>query len=329
VNRRQLLLAAAASLVAAPSLGARAPRHRPIDLIQAQSNLGLRPNEAGALPGTARAAGVLIESGLARALRFRRTETVTQRPYVREAEPGTKLRNGSSIRAFNLELAGAVARSRRSGGFPLIVGGECSNLLGALLGLRRTGGRGLVHLDGHSDFLQPAFYPPDRPLHSAAGMDLALATGRGEPLLTRWPGIAGPLAADADSFQLGERYSDPPDRPTPLFNGTAITQLTLQRVRQIGLDEAARQIADHLARRRIRAGWLHIDVDILDQAVMPAVDSPGTPGLDFAELAALVRAILATDRIGGADVAIYDPDLDPDRRYARGLVQCLGAAFTP
>lgn len=62
---------------------------------------------------------------------------------------------------------------------------------------------------------------------------------------------------------------------------------------------------------------------------MPAVDSPGAPGLTFAELAALVAALLATGRFGGADVAIYDPDLDPDRRYARGLVACLGTAFAP
>lgn len=326
MNRRHFILSAAAGLAGRGVLARRA-QGRPIDLIASRTNLGLRPNDAGALPGTARAAEVLLANGLARAIRFRSTETVTQGPYSRDPEPGTKLRNGREIRAFNLELARRVEQSRRRGGFPLILGGECSDLLGGLLGLRRSGGRGLVHLDGHSDFLQPAFYPPERLLHSAAGMDLAMATGRGEPLLTQWPGIAGPLAADADTVQLGERYSDPPDRPLPLFAGTAITQLTLQRVREIGLGDAAAQIAAHLERRRIRAAWLHIDVDILDQAVMPAVDSPGTPGLDFAELAQLIGALIATGRIGGADVAIYDPDLDPDGRYARGLVACLGEGF--
>ena len=158
-------------------------------------------------------------------------------------------------------------------------------------------------------------------------MDLALATGRGEPLLTEWPGIAGPLVADADTFQLGERYSAAARAADAAVQRHRVTQLTLQRVRQIGVPEAAREIADFLERRRIRAGWLHIDVDMLDQSVMPAVDSPGTPGLDFAELAALIRAILRTGRIGAADVAIYDPDLDPDGRYARGLVACLGEAF--
>ena len=329
MNRREVLLGAAAGLIARPAQATRAVRSRPIDLIEAETNLGLRPNAAGALPGTARAARTLAEQGLARAIAFRHSERVTQGEYSRDAEPGTHLRNGRKIRAFNLALADAVAGSRRSGGFPLIVGGECSDLLGGLLGLRRTGGRGLVHLDGHSDYLHPAIYPPAFPLHSAAGMDLALATGRGEPLLTRWPGIRGPLAAGADVFQLGERYAQPPDRPAELLAGTGITQLTVQMVRTMGVPEATRRVIAFLEQRRIGAAWLHIDLDILDQAVMPAVDSPGTPGLDYAELAELVAGLLRSGRIGGADVAIYDPDLDPDRRYARGIVSCLGRAFAP
>jgi arginase family enzyme len=30
--------------------------------------------------------------------------------------------------------------------------------------------------------------------------------------------------------------------------------------------------------------WLHVDLDVLDRSAMPAVDSPGTPGLTFAQL---------------------------------------------
>lgn len=217
MNRRQLLLAGACGLsgLASPAFPAPTGR-RPIDLIDARTNLGLRPSDTDVIPGTDRAGRVLLEQGLARAIGFRRTEAVVAAPYSRDPEPGTRLRNGSKIRAFNLELADAVERSRRDGGFPLVIGGECSDLLGGMLGLRRSGGRGLVHLDGHSDFLTPQIYPPSRPLHAAAGMDLALATGRGEPLLTMWPGFATPLVAGVDAVQLGERYSSPPEAPIGL-----------------------------------------------------------------------------------------------------------------
>jgi len=44
-------------------------------------------------------------------------------------------------------------------------------------------------------------------------MDLALVTGRGDPLGTEWPGVEGPLIADADVIQLGERESRDADWP--------------------------------------------------------------------------------------------------------------------
>ena len=305
---------------AAPAASAK-PRHKPIDVIEAPTNLGLRPDDKGRIPSTDKAAGALIAAGLLLHLRVRTRTRLHELPYVREGEPGTKLRNGSKIRAFNLELADAVERSRRQGGFPLVVGGECSDLLGGVLGLQRKGGRGLVHVDGHSDF------PKDRPLHSAAGMDLALATGRGEPLLTQWPSLKGPLVADADAFQIGERYSDDPLQPIKEFAGTQLSQITAQKARQLGMAASVRQIRQWLERRRITAAWLHIDADVLDQSIMAAVDSPGTPGFTFAELSELVRGLLGTGRIAGADIAIYDPALDPDRSAARGLAASLGTAF--
>lgn len=323
---RRAFLALLLSAAAAPSRAAKRSR-RPIDVIEAPTNLGLRPDDKGKIPGTDEAADVLIGAGLLRGLPVRSRTRLHHLPYVAGPEPGTKLRNGSKIRAFNLELAEAVERSRRRGGFPLVVGGECSDLLGGVLGLRRTGGRGLVHIDGHSDFLTPEFYPPDRPLQSAAGMDLALATGRGPSLLTKWQGIDGPLVADVDAFQIGERYAKPGEPRSPLLEGTAVSQITVQDVHKISAGTAAGRIESWLRRRGIRSAWLHIDVDVLDKGIMPAVDSPGEPGFTFAELTQLVRALLRTGRIGAADIAIYDPDLDPGYRAARGLATSLRTAF--
>lgn len=60
---------------------------------------------------------------------------------------------------------------------------------------------------------------------------------------------------------------------------------------------------------------------------MPAVDTPEPDGLRLEELAVLLRALLATGRAAGLQLCIYDPDLDPDRRYARSLCGVLAAAF--
>jgi arginase len=59
---------------------------------------------------------------------------------------------------------------------------------------------------------------------------------------------------------------------------------------------------------------------------MNAVDSPGTPGLDFAQLTTLLRSLTASGRVIGLDACIYDPDLDAGHRYAKPIADCLAAA---
>jgi arginase len=47
--------------------------------------------------------------------------------------------------------------------FPIVLGGDCSILLGATLALRRRGRYGAAFLDGHSDFRHPRNSPRSGP----------------------------------------------------------------------------------------------------------------------------------------------------------------------
>jgi arginase len=60
---------------------------------------------------------------------------------------------------------------------------------------------------------------------------------------------------------------------------------------------------------------------------MPAVDSPGSPGLSFEQLAELISRLINLGQILGVDVSIYDPDLDPNQRFAQAIVEWLAKAF--
>ena len=91
---------------------------------------------------------------------------------------------------------------------------------------------------------------------------------------------------------------------------------------------AATRVLEHLERDELDGFWVHLDVDILDAAVMPAVDSPDPGGIDHAQLQALLRPLLASPRCIGIDIGIYDPDLDPDGGYAAELTDTLVAAFS-
>lgn len=321
LDRRSMLFGAAATLaLRLPSRGS------PVQLIEAPSNLGLRPPRTGHQPGTWQAPKVLREAGLAEAIGSAPVISLPRPPYRFDVQRGSRIRNGVELRRFSILLAQAVARARANGRFPLVIGGDCSILLGCLLGTRAAGKIGLVHVDGHSDFYHPDNYDDASRPGSAAGMDLALATGRGEALLARWNGKA--LVDDPFVVQVGERDELDADYDYRDIIDTQIRRLPVRDVHRLGLSETARRVLAPMA-GRTPSLWVHVDLDVIDRAEMTAVDSPGFPGLTFAELKRLLADLLSSGRVIGLDVAIYDPELDPMRMMPAKIIDCLRSALAP
>ena len=280
---------------------------KPVHLILAPSNLGLSPPNEGVEPGTWQAPEALMAAGLARAVRPRGITKLPRPRYRAGAQPDTRIRNGRTLRHYSLGLAGMVQAALERRAFPLVIGGDCSLLLGGLYAARLSGGRGLLHVDGHSDFFHSLEEGASGRLGAAAGMDLALATGRGEALLTRWPRVEGPLVDDRDAIQIGERNALTPEF-AKYYRGldrTRITRLTIQDVERVGTARAGQMVLERMRVRRLERAWLHVDIDVVDQTEMPAVDSPGSPGLKFAELSELLAALYGSGRIIGANIANY------------------------
>jgi arginase len=330
LSRRHFSLIAGSLLFAGRHARAEPPTQRAIRLVLAPSNLGLRP-ENGKEPGTWQAPRVLMAAGLRHAVAASEVMCLERPLYDFKAQPGTRIRNGQTLRRFSLELGETVRAALESRHFPVVIGGDCGILLGCLHGLRLAGGRGLVHVDGHSDFTQAKSYATPETLGAAAGMDLALASGRGEPLMTEWPGVEGPLAADADIVQVGERSAG--EAWFMEFYGdivsTEITRLNVQDVLEQGIDASVKRVLTRLEARGLDRAWVHVDLDVLDQKIMPAVDSSGSPGLDYGQLAGLVGALAASGRVAGMDFAIYDPERDPGHAHAADLVTCIAASVRP
>ncbi|WP_323119095.1 arginase family protein [Burkholderia alba] len=300
-----------------------APAPRRIAMIHAPCHLGLRPPREDHPPGTWRAPRALARAGLDAALAPVRTIAMPRPDYAFDVRGDTLIRNAAGIRAFCEALAGHVEAQLKDGCFPVAIGGDCSILLGCLAGARRIAPLGLVHIDGHSDFRHPGNYDAASVVSGVAGMDLALATGRGEAVLTQWDELDAPLVADARVVQLGERECRDPDYAFADIHRTAIRQLDIFWILEHGIDAAIEQT---LARMD-GPFWLHVDVDVLDQRLMPAVDSPGSPGLDFDQLGQAVASLAAAAQCVGLNVTVFDPDIDPDGRYAALLADCLGQAL--
>jgi arginase len=302
---------------------------RRVEIIAAPSNLGLRPPGPGHEPGTWKAPAAFLSGGLGARLTPARVVELPRPAYAFDEQPGTRIRNGLAIREHALILAAAVGDALAASRSPVVLGGDCSIMLGCLVGARRSGRCCLVHVDGHCDFFHPGNYDTASRLGSAAGMDLALATGRGEPLLTQWPDITTPLVPDDEVVQIGDREAEGPtdDAAVGDFLESSITRVTVQEILRVGVGPACQRAAEHFDRRGLDRVWLHVDLDVLDQAVMPAVDSPGSPGLTFDQLAELLARLVASGRVIGVDVTIYDPELDPEGVHVPAIVECLGAGL--
>ena len=290
-------------------------------VVDGPSNLGLRPPTPGTVPGCYKLAGALRDEGFVARIGAEDAGCVTPPRYDRgDWKPGDGVFNAGAIATYSVKLADRLGTLFDQGRFVVLLGGECSNLLGPALALKRRGRYGVVYLDGHSDFRTVDNSPY---VGAAGGEALALVTGRGQDELIDLES-RGPYVRDTDAALFGIREDDEYAGDVraagiPVWPALAI------------IDDpgaAAAGVLAQLERDELDGFWVHLDVDILDGAVMPAVDSPDPGGLEHAHLEALLRPLLASDQCAGIDIGIFDPDLDPDARYAKELANTLVAALT-
>jgi arginase len=290
---------------------------RDLAVIEAPSVLGLRPTGVEDLPTA------LLAAGLTNHLPVARSARVEAPAYDPRRDEQTGLLNADGIARYSVDLADTVGEALDAGLFPVVLGGDCSILLGNLLALRRRGRHGLLFLDGHTDFYQPSAEPNGE----AASMELALATGRGPRPLTDLEG-RGPLLHDEDVVVFGFRDAAESAQAgmQPLPPG--LYALDLDAVRARGAADAARHALDRLARGPATGHWVHVDADVLDDALMPAVDYRLPGGLTWPELERVLGVAVCDERAVGLDVTIFNPRLDPDGRIAARLAACLRSALS-
>lgn len=292
---------------------------RPIALIDAPSNLGLAPPAENREPGVRLMAARLRELGLWERIGPSNTWVVVPPRYRPERDLSTGVRNVHEIADYSAMLARAVGSAVDAGHFALVIGGDCSILLGCALAVHQRGRHGLAFVDGHHDLQTPAVSRTG----GAAGMDLALAVGIGPPPLATLGGPS-PLIAASDVAILGPR-----DNPA-WYTGDDVQRArdamhvaSLATLRGAGMTAAGEAVANRFSRSGVSGVWIHLDVDVLDDAVMPAVDSRQPDGLSYAELELLLRPLLDTGMVVGMNITIYDPERDPDSSAGRTLVDGL------
>ena len=230
-------------------------------------------------------------------------------------DPETGIRDYRTWVALSERLAEKVGDMIDREAFPLLLGGDCSMLVGILAAFaHKETPVGLVFLDGHADFHSPETSPTGDP----ADMELAVLTGRGPHEITH---VAGkyPLLEEEDVVVYGIRARDGID-------GSPIRVYDRQQMAQRGLYAVVTEGLGRFARNGLPV-WLHFDVDVIDPQFMPVM-YPEPDGLTVEETALFMRLVQSGARVVGMSIACYHPDLDADGSAAARLVNLLAEVLS-
>ncbi len=296
-----------------------------IGFIHAPTNLGLSPHPDGRERRPDKLPQALVQGGLLEAIGATEVAVLARWPYPDEEQRIEKTRNAPAVREFTLALADAITGAREERFTPLVCGGDCSVVLGCGLALARTGRYALVFLDAHHDY----DHPGNAESLNVAGADLAIVTGSGTDLLTNIEGRR-PYFRREDVLVFGFRSAEDQERrKLDELQSASVGVVALEDGRTLGMEWVGRALADSYEKQPGLDGfWIHLDADVLDPSIMPAVDCPEPGGLTADELTTLLARLVRSPRFAGMDVTILDPELDRDGRSQRVLVDILARAFT-
>jgi len=287
-----------------------------ISIVDAPSILGLRPSGVENLPKAFNDAGFLDKIGA------EHHGSVATFPYNPIKDEEIQVLNSIQIRDFSIKLADKVGEELDNQYFPIVLGGDCSIVIGCMLALRRKGAYGLFFIDGHADF-----YQPEASLTSeVADMDLAIITGRGPDVICDIEGFK-PYVMDKNVVVFGYRDAEEQKQyGSQDVRDTAINAFDFKTLKKEGVVKAALEAVKRLTRGTIQGFWIHLDVDVLDDDVMSAVDYRLEGGISFEELTETLRTVLKTEAVG-MSIAIFNPKLDPDGSMVKALTDSIANGF--
>jgi arginase len=193
------------------------------------------------------------------------------------------------------------------GQVPLLIGCDCSIVVGTTQALARAGGDvHVVYVDG--DFDDAA--PDATRCQSAAAVAVWMLT-HGAPF---W---AGPPLAPSQVTVVGASAA--------AQSSTGARALSLADLRRAGPRDAARRALDGVAPSA--AILLHLDIDVFSAREVPAAYFPHADGLTLGEGAELLGVLLADPRVRAVEVAEYASLRDADQRCVRDLVGLLATTL--
>ncbi|RDC62176.1 arginase family protein [Adhaeribacter pallidiroseus] len=288
-------------------------------IVEFPSNLGLKEPTPGQEPGVRNLPDWLNQQQFHEKLKPKQVFRLAAPTYCALPDPETGVLNINALAQYAQDQASMLFPLLEQQ-FLVVIGGDCSILLGSALALKQKGTYALFYLDGHTDFMEPTLSRTG----GVGGMAAAMVAGYGPAKLTQI-NQQGPYIPEEFVWCVGNREYDA--EYEKVIQDSRATYVSLALLRQTGEIHMASAFLKKVSALKLDGFWLHLDVDVLDDALMPAVDSRSPGGLSYPQLHNLLTPLIASPKLAGLEITILDPDLDPTGQYTQAFVTNFVSTF--
>ena len=289
-------------------------KNKKIQIIEASTILGLRPT------GVEMMSERLIGDGLGKLAEMNQVIKIKDMNYLyTKVRDKSGIINSEAIIEFSRLLKEELGKTVQSKLFPLIIGGDCSILLGIMPALKETSESGLITFDAHSDY----YVGFESETGEVADMDIAIITGKGPEYLTNIDNMR-PYVNEEHVIHIGQRDEEEvKEYNASKIEDSMINMYTLNSILKIGIEKTIESVIEKMNLIDTGEFWIHFDTDVINDAENPAVDYRLSGGLSFQECERILKKLMETGKISGISISIYNPLLDKDHAVSRKLVKLI------
>ncbi|WP_426478833.1 arginase family protein [Chryseobacterium sp. CBSDS_008] len=290
---------------------------RNINIFEFPLNLGLTKKEHETEPGVRKLPDWLREFDFHNRINPKNIFRLNAPEYSMDFDEESRVRNADLIVEYAKKQADCILDSYDRNTFNIILGGDCSILIGNAIALKQLGNFGIFYLDGHTDFIPPELSETG----GAAGMDLAMITGTGHEKLTNINGLK-PYILEENVFCCGNAETDDDEYVSQIIN-SGIHYFDLYNLRKNGFRNTAEDFIKMVNEKNLNGFFIHFDVDVLKDEIMPAVDSRMEDGIGYDDLREMLEPLFENPLCFGIEITILDPDYDKSGVYTQLFVENL------
>lgn len=290
-----------------------------ICIVEFPSNLGLKEPQPGKEPGVKNLPDWFWKHNLHKAI-SNNVQRLDPPKYSNIKDLETQILNANSLVDYAREQAYLINNLLSQNKFPFVLGGDCSILLGTAIALKQKGNYGLLYLDGHTDFMDISLSETG----GVGGMAASIVTGNGPEKLTNILNLS-PYIKEENLWCVGNREYD--DEYENEIRNSSATYISLNELRKQGISNCIQSFLSEVKDKNLDGFWLHIDVDVLNDSIMPCVDSRTPDGLTYEEFKELTSCLFQNEKLSGLEITILDPDLDPTGEYTSDFVNNITTTF--